>query len=330
MCIAIFNPSDAPDLTRETVNVCRANNPDGMGLMYAHDGRIHIVRQLRRRSRFYRRYMQARALGVDVVLHFRIATHGWVDLSNTHPVQVNERLAFVHNGILSQFTPTLRDDISDSRLFAYKCISQLPDNWLKQVRVRKAIERMTLGSRLVFLDNRGRSTILHERGGEWKEGSWFSNGSHDPNYWDTQYDYADNWQPLKGATEIHVNYDYVRGQAIIDGTYCDICGYSHEGMDCNHKAREYSSFEEAWNDHYREYRRLRGGAVEVKRLVSGPSGPSVRQVENPTALDGISLTSIGVLCHGCARAAGVLDECTPLWDDGEPISCEYCAEWFNL
>jgi predicted glutamine amidotransferase len=327
MCIAIYNPSEAPDLTLKALESCRTNNPDGMGFMYALEGRLHIVRQMRRKSRFFRRYQQARQLGVDVVLHFRIATHGYIDIDNAHPIQVSDNLAFVHNGILPKWAPKdPRNPKSDTRRFARNVLKWLPDGWLQSKKVRTMVERDTQGSRLVFLDSQAHATILHENSGVWHNGSWFSNGSYKEDYYASQYDWDSGWTPQWGKDGRLTN----RNSMPTDGTvedWVDVAE-SYDWQEVEQKdgvkllcrvnrtsGRVYSSFEDAWNDRY-----------TTKVL----GKPSVKDVENPEALDGIHLTSWGPMCEDCVTCYQARDEARPLWDDGEPIQCANCGEWHNV
>ena len=69
---------------------------------------------------------------LDLVVHFRLATHGTVNPGNCHPFPVTGNLkrmqevdlavssALAHNGVLHKFAPPKSLNISDTMYFIYK------------------------------------------------------------------------------------------------------------------------------------------------------------------------------------------------------------------
>ena len=109
MCLIVFKPAGIQwDYT--AITHAFDNNPDGAGLMFPQDGKVQIERA------FWTVDMLFEWLGVndltnlDAVLHFRIATHGRVDITNCHPFplrtcpstqcSLTTKVGVVHNGII--------------------------------------------------------------------------------------------------------------------------------------------------------------------------------------------------------------------------------------
>lgn len=176
MCIAIYKPAGQV-ITKDILSVCNDNNPDGMGFAFPDSGRVEIVKTpyYADFDEWYKEY-SSRAKDVPMLIHFRIATHGQMDDANTHPFQVNPSLAFIHNGII----PGLGDKhYSDTWYFN----KQLAEVSTKTIHYRIIQDMMAdyigRGSKLVFLDSKGRHVIINQQAGHWVNGVWYSNNSYE-------------------------------------------------------------------------------------------------------------------------------------------------------
>jgi hypothetical protein len=172
MCIIAVNYSGL--LTKKTLENCYKANPDSMGLMYAQDGKLRVHKELFTFNAFYNKYTEVRNLtDSPIVLHFRITTSGKVDKENCHPFLVNQKLGFVHNGIITQ-TEVKKSPYSDTYHFN-EILKKLPANFLYNKGIVTLIEKMIGYSKLAFLDNMGNVTIIGEDLGVWEGDNWFSN-----------------------------------------------------------------------------------------------------------------------------------------------------------
>jgi len=180
MCIAILQKA-GEELSKETFYQCWRRNPDGAGLMFANHGEIRIYKELDSVDKFYNTYkrvLASEAKGRDMVVHFRIATHGSIVKRNCHPFRINQRIAFAHNGIIHNVSTKRYKDASDTRVFAKEVLSQLPDGFETCQATMRMVEEFIGRSKLILLDNKGNSSIANEHMGEWVGDIWFSNGSH--------------------------------------------------------------------------------------------------------------------------------------------------------
>ena len=220
MCIAILQRRK---IKRKILSNCFDNNPDGAGYMF-HDGQELIIKKgFFTFKGFYSNYIDdwnKYKKVSDFILHFRIMTSGLKNSRNCHPhvVQMEKekvKLAFVHNGIIDIETEYVS---SDSIAFA-KLLKQLPKNFLNNNAIISLIETRIEKSKLIFMDNKGETTIVNEDLGEWEKGNWFSN---------TSYSYQTYFKK-KAIKELPI-YDH-----------CEFCGealkdwenslYNHEGYD---------------------------------------------------------------------------------------------------
>ena len=178
MCIAIYKP-EGKVLSQETLNECYDSNPDGAGFMYAQDKKLHIEKGFFSYDSFYKAFKQHEHK--QIVLHFRIKTHGKIDTTNCHPFAVNNAIGFVHNGIISGFGDS---NHSDTIGFNNAILQPLVHKWgnlaLFQDPIINLIEGRIGYSKLVFLDRHGNHKIMNEDKGVWDDGVWYSNNSYKP------------------------------------------------------------------------------------------------------------------------------------------------------
>ena len=176
MCIAILQKSGAT-ITRRQLRNCWENNSDGAGLAWIEKGELLTFKELDSFKRFYKSYRAVvNRLGREtkMLVHFRWATHGWVDEDNCHPFMVHDKLAFIHNGIISINTPANK---SDTVMFNERFLKNLPRNMIHRARVIDHIDRRAQ-SILVFLDAGNDHLIIGEDKGHWENNVWYSNYDH--------------------------------------------------------------------------------------------------------------------------------------------------------
>ena len=175
MCIIILNKQGL--VPKTILQNCYINNPDGMGIMYAHKGKIEVFKELKNFELFYEYYFNIRKIfRGNIGLHFRIKTHGKINESNIHPFYVNRDLAFMHNGIID--IDTGKTDLSDTQLFNERILKGLPKNFTRNRAIMQLISESIGYSKLLFLDSSDNYSIINESDGTWKDENWFSNHSY--------------------------------------------------------------------------------------------------------------------------------------------------------
>lgn len=172
MCIAILNKRS--QLSAATINTAWNNNPEGGGLIWVEKGQLKTFKTYER-AELLKKYQAIRPkTKTPVVLHFRIATSGARTLDNLHPFQVDEKTAFVHNGIIAGMG---NETHSDTAQFNF-LLQQLPANFIQSEAIRELIAGYIGASKLIFLQASGTYTIVNEHAGKWDGDTWYSNDSH--------------------------------------------------------------------------------------------------------------------------------------------------------
>lgn len=190
MCIIVFKPRRIPMPALDIMENCFKANPNGAGFMYRNNGVVHISKG----------YMTLEALlkainlvqevvdlkKTDVVIHFRISTHGSSIPANTHPFPLSDSVddlralnitcdrAIAHNGILHEYGgfSNAVSDLSDTMYFA-KMLSHVNDKFVEPLLKVHADK----GSRFVFMSGKGKIVTV----GMFKPkgtGIWYSNTTY--------------------------------------------------------------------------------------------------------------------------------------------------------
>lgn len=138
--------------------------------------------------KFYKRFRKMESLypNSPFVLHFRIATSGYVSANACHPFMIHDDLAFAHNGIFSKMGSLTE---SDTQEFNRTILRRLPKNFLDIEKAKNMVDDYitTSLSKVVFMDNIGNYTIMNESGGIWNDkGVWFSNTGY-------SYNISESW-----------------------------------------------------------------------------------------------------------------------------------------
>lgn len=210
MCIAIINPSNKT-LTKETLNNCWLNNDDGAGFLYVQDGKLKAFKEMKNFDRFFNKYISIKNTCPDsnIVLHFRISTHGVVNKTNCHPFFVNSNLGFVHNGVIHDVEED--DRFSDTYMFNKTILKNLPNSFEQNKTIMTLIaEFIGSGSKLAFLDSSNKYYLVNEEKGHWNDGCWFSNYS---------YESVSQWVDYGGVRKYRGGYGSAWGYS----------GYSYNG-----------------------------------------------------------------------------------------------------
>jgi predicted glutamine amidotransferase len=192
MCIAILN---TPNVTfpKSIIRNCWENNSDGAGLIWTNtkNKTLHTYKELDNVNAFYDKYLSIRRKHPksNVVLHFRISTSGGVNLPNTHPFSVTDKLAFVHNGVISELNG-IDKQRSDTNLFNARVLQNLPAGFERNQAIADLIAKYIGHSKLIFLNAQNEYTIINPSLGKTDEtykGCWFSNSTYKPSAF---YDYG--------------------------------------------------------------------------------------------------------------------------------------------
>ena len=176
MCIAIYKPKDVT-ISKAALQRCFKANPDGAGFMFAEDNQLHTYKGYFSFKNFYKAYQKHETK--QALVHFRIKTHGKTNKQNCHPFLVNDRLGFIHNGIINGYgNDRLSDTIQFNNAILKKIVKKHGSMGLFDDPMQELIENVIGYSKLVFLDNKGNFNIMNEEKGHWHNKVWYSNDSY--------------------------------------------------------------------------------------------------------------------------------------------------------
>jgi predicted glutamine amidotransferase len=178
MCIIILNTNDK--IEKDRLKTCWNENPDGAGMMYTQNNELKIFKELKDFQILWNKYSEIRDKQPlsNIVLHFRIKTHGKVNTKNVHPFRVNKDLAFCHNGILSCVDVPTKSKVSDTIILNETILKLLPEEFIVNDAIRTLLEEFIGHNKLVFLDSFNNYHIINESLGHWENKNWYSNYSY--------------------------------------------------------------------------------------------------------------------------------------------------------
>lgn len=177
MCIAILKPK-GQTLVRADLKEAWVNNDDGGGFMYSDGSKLIIRKGYMKFANFWKAYKKLDLEDCNVVVHFRIKTHGPINQANCHPHLVHSDLAVAHNGIFSaNLIPIKEQAYSDTVHFCRMLKERLSASTLQDKETTDWIRKVSVGSKLVFMDALGEYQIINEASGTWVQGVWYSNQS---------------------------------------------------------------------------------------------------------------------------------------------------------
>ena len=175
MCIAILNTKKAGRLPKSHIKNSWDNNDMGAGLLWNQGNKLNVFKTYDY-DEYIDKYNEIRDnkdVG-NIVLHFRIATSGYKGEHNLHPFLVNDKLGFVHNGVIKGLG---NKQFSDTYEFN-DMLKKFKHNFLACDMTKYFISEYIGYSKLLFLDADDRYTIINEELGKWADGNWYSNDSY--------------------------------------------------------------------------------------------------------------------------------------------------------
>lgn len=209
MCIAIVKPKDKT-IPKARLKICSEANPDGMGFAFCKDGNIYIRKYLDDFEKFYKDYSKVEKTST-MLIHFRIATHGEINVENCHPFKLNNHMALIHNGVISGYGD--KEKKSDTRDFIDKVIGNISHKQWRNPAFRELVGDAIGYSKFGILDTVGNYYIINEDRGYWTDGVWYSNKS-----------YEEKKPITKTETTTYTTYNWYKEKKYKSIFKCDKCG----------------------------------------------------------------------------------------------------------
>lgn len=180
MCLLIVGSSDTIRSqlldTKGLLEDIYTANSDGLGLMFAVDSHItshkYLPRSAAQAAKFLNRVMPRD--DTPIALHWRMKTHGLIDMENCHPYEINAHAMLMHNGILH--TGNKKDPKrSDTWHFARDYLSTMDADQLHNEQFRTLLGEFIGNNRFAILTSDGRMSVVNRDQGIEHEGVWYSN-----------------------------------------------------------------------------------------------------------------------------------------------------------
>lgn len=154
-----------------------SSNSDGVGIMYAAgDGKTLQVEKalpqnVEQATDFIKRLPDDDR---ELAMHWRMKTHGNIDLSQCHPYKVEDGTWLMHNGILHTGN---KADVtkSDTWHFIADYLSGLSIDALHHPGVAEFMGEFIGSNRFAIMSGDGRLTVINKDQGIEHDGIWFSN-----------------------------------------------------------------------------------------------------------------------------------------------------------
>ena len=176
MCILINHPANT-NFSDELLADFYDYNSDGFGAMYAEAGKLVIIKTLGKPDEIEALYKKELAHR-DCIIHYRMKTHGDIDLDNCHPYRINDDIWMAHNGILTMGNPIDKSKSDTWHFIEYiirPALAADPD-LIFDLDYQEYLEQMIGSSnKFAFMHRSGQSVILNKHAGVEHQGAWLSN-----------------------------------------------------------------------------------------------------------------------------------------------------------
>jgi hypothetical protein len=177
MCLLIHHTPDS-EVEPEFLADVFSKNSDGFGVMFGTGDRVAVHKRLPSGPEEIIKYYNKKIKGRECVIHFRMRTHGDVDLKNAHPYRVTEDLWMAHNGVLSignSHNPKMSDTWHLIQLYLRPMLEGNPD-----LLFTPAFQKMLGGfigtnNKLGFVHKSGKVVLINESAGVQHKNMWLSN-----------------------------------------------------------------------------------------------------------------------------------------------------------
>lgn len=189
MCLLIHAPAGTK-FTHKQVADFYARNQDGVGVMYARRGMLYYDKILPKKVDEIVKFLR-QTEGVERCIHFRMQTHGLVDMENCHPYIVSgypekvggfgtheDPLLLMHNGMLSTGN---RKDAARSDTWHYirdylrPMLAKQPDLMMLPEFIEVLGAHIGSGNKFAIMNTEGKVAIVNKSSGVMHEGVWYSN-----------------------------------------------------------------------------------------------------------------------------------------------------------
>lgn len=176
MCLLIHQPAGVT-LPEDALADFYSKNEDGFGAVINDGGKVEVIKMVGSLKQTIEMY-NTMVAGKESVIHFRMRTHGEIDLDNCHPYTViDKRLWLAHNGVLACSNP-VDSKMSDTwHIIKYmiRPVAQSDFNMIFDPGWAKVVGNQIGGNKFALMDDTGRVVIINKSQGVEHFDCWLSN-----------------------------------------------------------------------------------------------------------------------------------------------------------
>ena len=213
MCIIIVANANKR-ISNRIIKQAYKNNPDGFGIAASINGKLKVIKGLYKPNKIIKIYNQLRERATgDIVLHFRLATHGNITDNLCHPFRVNDDLVMFHNGIIdSQLVGWTKDyiDESDSSLFCKNILRKFKRGFECNDYILNMLgDFIGFHNKICLLNSDGNVSYINKD--EWitYRNITYSNDSLLPMEYTDLFDYNEEYEEYKNNIDYYKDYKEV-------------------------------------------------------------------------------------------------------------------------
>ncbi len=147
------------------------HNSDGVGVMWSENDILYTRKYLPPTAEAAWAFYQEHIRGRECVVHWRMKTHGLIDLENCHPYPIfgagtKMPMSLMHNGVLSTGNAA---DKTKSDTWHYVAdylrplLNEHPEMFLNPVVQKLLQDHIGYGNRFIIMNHKGEMAILNEK-----------------------------------------------------------------------------------------------------------------------------------------------------------------------
>lgn len=213
MCILIHHPAGT-HFSREQLLDFFSKNSDGFGAIVKRGDTVEVLKSVGTFEEIDALYVDQVA-GYESVIHFRMKTHGKIDIANCHPYEVVPGVWMAHNGVLS--TGNHKDpNMSDTWHYIQDFLKPMLEHDATLINnvgfQRMVASHIGSSNKFGFMNQDGDVVLINETSGIRHQDVWYSN-----TYAWTPWKFGYGTKPAPVATKKYNKYGY-------DDSYADWWG----------------------------------------------------------------------------------------------------------
>lgn len=176
MCILIHHPINSK-FSHEQLADFYSKNPDGFGAIVKRGDTVEVIKSIGTLPEIKALYDE-QVSGHEAVIHFRMKTHGAIDIANCHPYEVIPGIWMAHNGVLSTGNaadPKMSDTWHYIQDFLKPVLEQDPSMIFNAGFQKMMADQIGRSNKFAFMNQEGEIAIINRTSGVDHGGIWYSN-----------------------------------------------------------------------------------------------------------------------------------------------------------